>query len=74
MSTEPFSWLTCRHIWDEIDTSRPFEDSARIDLWLKEIALSPALRKWFGHELKRVRTRYFRELEKHPGAVAQLKV
>jgi uncharacterized protein YeaO (DUF488 family) len=50
--------------------------AARIDLWLKEIAPSDALRKWFGHEPSRwneFRKRYFSELETHPAAVAQLK-
>ena len=26
------------------------KDKARIDLWLKEIAVSPELRKWFSHD------------------------
>ena len=26
------------------------KDAARLTLWLKEIAPSPALRKWFGHD------------------------
>jgi uncharacterized protein YeaO (DUF488 family) len=48
---------------------------ARIDLWLKEIAPSAALRKWFGHDTLKwdtFRARYFRELQKNPEAVAQL--
>jgi uncharacterized protein YeaO (DUF488 family) len=38
---------------------------ARLDEWLKEIAPSTALRKWFGHEPSRweeFKKRYFREL------------
>lgn len=27
--------------------------AARLDLWLKEVAPSPALRKWFGHDPSR---------------------
>ncbi len=52
------------------------KDSARIDLWLKEIAPSAVLRKWFGHDpLKwtEFRKRYFRELDNNPGAVDQLR-
>jgi uncharacterized protein YeaO (DUF488 family) len=52
------------------------KDSARIDLWLKEIAPSAELRKWFGHDQSkwaRFRTRYFRELDEHSDALAQLR-
>lgn len=51
------------------------KDSARIDLWLKEIAPSTALRKWFGHDpLKwlEFRDRYYLELRHNPEAVEQL--
>ena len=40
---------------------------AKIDLWLKEIAPSNELRKWFSHDHKKrnqFRTRYFKELKK----------
>ena len=49
--------------------------SARIDLWLKEIAPTTQLRKWFGHDPAKwdtFRRRYFRELEENSEAVAQL--
>ena len=42
---------------------------AAIDLWLKEIAPSTELRKWFAHDPKkwrRFRGRYHTELKKHP--------
>lgn len=42
------------------------KDEARIDEWLKEIAPSDELRKWFGHDPARweeFRQRYRRELE-----------
>jgi uncharacterized protein YeaO (DUF488 family) len=51
------------------------KSSARIDLWLKEIAPSTALRKWFGHDPSKwteFRARYFRELESNPDAVDEL--
>lgn len=41
--------------------------SAAIDLWLKDIAPSPELRKWFGHDPARFRefsSCYVEELEK----------
>jgi uncharacterized protein YeaO (DUF488 family) len=52
------------------------KNSARIDCWLKEIAPSDALRKWFGHDPEKwteFRNRYAGELAKRPLAVAQLK-
>ncbi|HET6342502.1 MAG TPA: DUF488 domain-containing protein [Gemmatimonadota bacterium] len=48
------------------------KSSARIDLWLKEIAPSTTLRKWFGHDPAKwtmFRDRYFRELDKNRDAV-----
>lgn len=49
--------------------------SARLDLWLKEIAPSPNLRTWFGHRPERFETfskRYESELAKNP-AVTELR-
>ncbi len=43
------------------------KEYARVDLWMKEIAPSDALRKWFGHEPRKWREfvkRYRTELEK----------
>jgi uncharacterized protein YeaO (DUF488 family) len=51
------------------------KSSARIDLWLKEIAPSAALRKWFGHDpakWNKFRVRYFQELQKKRDTVEQL--
>ncbi len=42
------------------------KDKARLDLWLKDIAPSDKLRKWFGHDPARwgeFRKRYGNELE-----------
>ena len=47
--------------------------AARIDTWLKEIAPSTQLRKWFGHYPKKwneFRKRYRRELKEQPDAIA----
>jgi uncharacterized protein YeaO (DUF488 family) len=41
---------------------------AKVDLWLKEIAPSTELRKWFGHDPKKWRSfqgRYQTELKRH---------
>jgi uncharacterized protein YeaO (DUF488 family) len=51
------------------------KEKAKIDLWLKDVAPSTALRKWFGHDPQRwaeFRERYFRELDANADAVAAL--
>jgi len=50
-------------------------DAAALDLWLKDIAPSTELRKWFGHDPSRFadfRNRYRQELEDNPQPVAEL--
>jgi uncharacterized protein YeaO (DUF488 family) len=49
---------------------------ARIDLWMKEIAPSTELRKWFSHDPEKwdgFRDRYFRELDGNSGLVEILR-
>lgn len=49
--------------------------AAHIDLWLKEVAPSTELRKWFGHEpakWEEFRKRYLVELKHNPEAVGVL--
>jgi len=49
---------------------------AHIDLWLKDIAPSTALRQWFGHDPARwseFRRRYRAELKRQPEVLAQLR-
>ena len=51
------------------------KEKARIDLWMKEIAPSDALRKWFGHDPDRwgeFLRRYHEELQKQTGPANQL--
>ena len=48
---------------------------AALDLWLKEIAPTPELREWFGHDpahFNEFRVRYRVELERNIAAVYQL--
>jgi len=48
----------------------------KLDLWLKEVAPSPELRKWFGHDPARFAeftTRYRHELDANAAAIAQLR-
>lgn len=52
------------------------KDVAQIDEWLKDVAPSTALRKWFGHDpekWKEFLRRYFRELDAKPVAVTRLR-
>jgi len=51
------------------------KEKAALDLWLKEIAPSTELRKWFGHDPARwdeFRMRYRKELDENDEAVGQL--
>jgi uncharacterized protein YeaO (DUF488 family) len=48
----------------------------KIDIWLKDLAPSPELRQWYGHDPKRwpaFRKRYQAELKSHGGLLALLK-
>ena len=50
-------------------------EDLRVDAWLKDLAPSAELRKWFAHDPKRwdeFRQRYARELEQRRDAVEQL--
>jgi uncharacterized protein YeaO (DUF488 family) len=52
------------------------KEKAAIDLWLKEIAPSPELRKWYGHDLAKwqeFRRRYLAEIEVNGEALGDLK-
>ncbi len=48
------------------------KEEVKIDLWLKDIAPSTSLRKWFGHDEKKwqeFKERYFKELDKNSKSV-----
>ncbi len=52
------------------------KERAGVDLWLKEVAPSPELRKWFGHDpakWEQFQKRYWKELEEKDEAVRELK-
>ncbi len=47
------------------------KDDLQIDGWLRDVAPSDALRRWFGHDPARweeFKQRYFRELDEEPAA------
>jgi uncharacterized protein YeaO (DUF488 family) len=51
-------------------------DDLRIEAWLKDLAPSTGLRKWFGHDPEKwaeFKERYAAELEHQPEAVRQLR-
>jgi uncharacterized protein YeaO (DUF488 family) len=51
------------------------KDDLRIDAWLKDVAPSTGLRKWFGHDPAKwdeFKKRYARELEQRPEALEEL--
>jgi uncharacterized protein YeaO (DUF488 family) len=51
------------------------KDDLRIDAWLKDLAPSTDLRKWFGHDPKKwdeFKKRYARELERRSDALGAL--
>ncbi len=51
------------------------KEAAKIDIWMKEIAPSTELRKWFGHDPERWEEfvqRYFLELDASQEAVSKL--
>jgi uncharacterized protein YeaO (DUF488 family) len=52
------------------------KEAARVDVWMKDVAPSTALRKWFGHEPEKwseFQKRYRRELERKTEFLAELK-
>lgn len=51
-------------------------EKARVDLWLKDVAPSAELRRWFHHDaplFDEFTARYVAELDANPGAVDQLR-
>lgn len=65
----------CRVLVDRLWPRGVARQTAALDLWLKDIAPSPALRKWFGHDPSRFqafRERYRRELEANSEQVDEL--
>lgn len=73
---EPDSHDGLRVLVDRLWPRGLSKDSAALDQWIKSVAPSDELRKWFSHDEKRwteFRKRYFAELEASPEAVAELK-
>ena len=66
----------CRVLVDRLWPRGVSKESARIDSWLKEIAPSEGLRKWFSHEPGKwagFRSRYAEELAGKKELLSQLR-
>lgn len=51
------------------------KEHLKLDAWMKQVAPSAELRRWFNHDPQRwdkFRNRYFKELEANPDELAQL--
>jgi uncharacterized protein YeaO (DUF488 family) len=52
------------------------KEKLQLDAWMKELAPSNELRKWFGHEAAKwaeFQRRYFKELKQQPELIAELR-
>lgn len=66
----------CRVLVERLWPRGVSKSRAAIDVWLKEVAPSTELRKWYGHEPSRweeFRRRYWEELRSNSEAVAALR-
>lgn len=66
----------CRILVDRIWPRGVRRDEAKIDLWLKEIAPTDELRRWFNHDSEKwaeFKRRYSAELNERPEAVEELR-
>jgi len=65
----------CRLLVDRLWPRGVSKNELRLDDWLKEVAPSAGLRKWFGHDPAKWRAfkdRYFRELDEQSEAIERL--
>jgi uncharacterized protein YeaO (DUF488 family) len=62
----------CRILVDRLWPRGLTKERAAVKLWLKDVAPSDALRRWFGHDSKKwkeCRRRYFAEMGSPEGGV-----
>ena len=65
----------CRILIERLWPRGLSKQDAKIDLWLKKVAPSTELRRWFNHEPDKwpdFKRRYFEELGARPGSLAPL--
>lgn len=73
---EPSNQDGCRVLVDRLWPRGVSKEGAKIDLWLKGIAPSDELRKWFGHDPSKweeFKKRYFAELNERAESVEELR-
>jgi len=66
----------CRVLVDRLWPRGVTREKAKIDLWLKEIAPSDKLRKWFAHDpvkYDEFKRRYFKELKEKKQLLSEIK-
>lgn len=66
----------CRVLVDRLWPRGLSKQKAKVDCWLRDVAPSTALRKWYGHDPGRwseFRRRYAKELKARPEAVRELR-
>ena len=64
-----------RVLVDRLWTRGLSKEKAKVDVWVKEIAPSTELRRWYGHDPDKwpeFKTRYAAELEANPARVEEL--
>ena len=64
-----------RYLVDRLWPRGITKDSLHLEAWLKDVAPSNELRRWFGHDPRKwneFRKKYFAELKAHPDAWAAL--
>ena len=52
------------------------KEELKLDFWLRDVAPSTTLRKWFNHDPKKwdaFKKRYFKELDANPAAAAEIR-
>lgn len=72
---EPASEPTFRVLVDRLWPRGLRKSALRHDAWLKDVAPSPELRRWFAHDPRKwaeFRRRYRRELDGHPDGLEPL--
>lgn len=73
---DPSSHDGCRLLVDGVWPRGLKKERVQADLWLKEVAPSSELRRWFGHDPHKwptFRSRYFAELDAQPEAIDRLR-
>ena len=65
----------CRILVDRLWPRGISKEKAKVDIWLKELAPSTEIRRWYGHDPEKwseFKSRYFAELDAHPEPVNDL--